>query len=280
MPRFAVARKSEHKRLRPTALTFLLWRLFAVAVLPVTTQAQMTEAEIIKLLAQDDLPAVRKKVEEIYRQRPSSAPAAYWRALMAEDGEEAAELFDEITLRFRNSEYADRAAYRLAQYHFARGNYHSAQKYFNDVMRRYPKSSLRCAARYFAAKSWLAAGALDSAIVELTACTQAFPETWVGALAREDLSQVSPEAFKKALAAPPQFTVQVGAYEKRDNATNQANKLRGMNYPAEVHERKQEKETRHLVWVGKFSTNEEAARYGEELRKKIGGKIQIVIHEP
>ncbi len=259
------------------SLIFLLIVLFTA---PAMLQAQITDEEIIKLLAQYDLPTVRAKVAGIYRQRPSSAPAAYWRASMTEDGEEAAELFDEILLRFRNSDFADRAIYRLAQYHFARGNYNTAQKYFFDLKQRYPKSPLYPAARYFAAKSWLAAGQADSAFVELNACVQSFPASWVAQLAKEDLDGLAPEELQKLQAAQPRYTVQIGAYSKRNNALKQADKLRDLNYQAEVVERPQEKESMHLVWVGNFASREEADRVADDLKKKIRESIQIVIREP
>jgi septal ring-binding cell division protein DamX len=275
---FAV-RKSEYAPPLPLTLAFLL-ALLAAMMVPSASHAQITEGEILKLLAQYDLPTARQKVDEIYRQRPSSATAAYWRALITEDGEESAELFDELILRFRSSDYADRAAYRLAQYHFARGQYHTAQKYFSDVRRRYPQSALRGAAHYFAAKSWLAAGETDSALTELTACAAAYAGTWIASLAREDLDHFAPEDLQKAQVALAKFTVQVGAYANRDNALKQVDKLKGMKYPAEVYERQQQKGKLFVVWVGSFTNREEAVRYGEELRKKLGGPFQIAIREP
>jgi TolA-binding protein len=266
-------------RLSPPALTFLFILVPAMLMAPQRLWAQISEEEILKMLAQYDVSAARQKIEEIYRQRPSSAPAAYWRALITEDAEESTELFDEILLRFRNSEYADRATYRIAQYHFARGQYHSAQKYFSDVTKRFPQSSLRDAARYFAAKSWMAAGEVDSAYAELRACISSHPNSWIGKLAKDDLDNLSPGDLQKAQAAMTKFTVQVGAYSKRDNALNQARKLKKLNYLAEVYE-KQQKDKLHVVWVGSFSTKEEASRLGDELRKKLGGQVQVVIREP
>jgi TolA-binding protein len=277
--RFSAVSKSEYLCFWRPTLTFLFMVVIEMLVIARCGNAQISEEQILKMLEQYDLQTARQKIEDIYRQRPSSAPAAYWRALITEDAAEAAELFDEVVLRFRNSEYADRATYRIAQFHFARGQYHSAQKYFSDVARRFPQSSLRGPARYFAAKSWLAAGEIDSAYADLLACADAGPETWFGKLAKEDLDGLSAGDLQKTLAAATKFTVQVGAYSKRDNAVKQAERLKGLNYAAEIYEKRQ-KEKLHLVWVGNFSTREEAARLSDELRRKLGGLVQVVIREP
>lgn len=280
MYRLPLKRKSEYTRQFPSALAFLFWFLLVFVFSLTDSRGQISEAEIVRLLAQYDLATAREKVGEIYRQRPSSAAAAYVRALLMEDAEEAAELFDELLMRFRSSEYADRATYRLAQYYFARGLYHSSHKYFMDVMRRYPQSSLFASARYFAAKAWLAVDEADSAITDLAACVRAYPDTWIATLAQEDLSHLAPENLQQTQSSHPQFTVQIGAYGKRDNAIKQANKITALGYPVEVRERKQGKENLHLVWVGSFTTKEEAIRYGDQLKKRIGGSFQIARREP
>jgi len=276
---FLALPKSESQRFAPPTLTFLFVFVLIAVLLPRLGFGQISEEEVLKMLAQYDLPTARQKIEEIYRQRPSSAPAAYWRALITEEAEEATELFDEVVLRFRNSEYADRATYRIAQYHFAQGQYHSAQKYFSDLYKRFPQSPLHGAARYFAAKSWMAAGQADSSYTELRACVDAYPNTWISKLAKEDLDHFSPDELQKAQVALTKFTVQVGAFTKRENALKQAKKLKAMNYPAEVFAR-QHRDALHLVWVGDFATRDEAVKFGDELRKKVGGQIQIVVREP
>jgi outer membrane protein assembly factor BamD (BamD/ComL family) len=263
----------------PPALTFLFVFVLTAFSIPTSGFSQISEDEVLKMLAQYDLQTARQKIEEIYRQRPSSAPAAYWRALMTEEAEEATELFDEVVLRFRNSEYAARAMYRIAQYHFAQGQYHSAKKYFSDLCQRFPKSSLFSAARYFAAKSWMAAGVADSAYSELHACVETYPNTWISKLAKEDLDHFSPDELQMAQIDGTKFTVQVGAFTKRENALKHAKKFKAMNYPVEVFSR-QYRDALHLVWVGEFTTREEAVKFGDVLRKKVGGQIQIVLREP
>jgi len=280
MLRWFRMRESEYAKRASRTLTFLFWVVLLGGMAPAGGGAQIVDDEELKLLAEYDLPAARKKVKELYQQRPSVAKIAYLRALLNEDGEEAAELFDEVVLRFRNSDVADRATYRLGQYYFARGLYHSAQKYFMDVKRNYPQSPLVGAARYFAAKAWLASGNGDSAVVELNACARDYPGSWIAALAQEDLGHLPADAMQKAYARLLKYTVQVGAYSKHDNAVAQVKQLQKRGYDADIQELQQGKQKMNFVWVGRFATREEAARFGEEIRKKVGGSYQVVRREP
>lgn len=280
MSRSPVNPESESARHSFSALAFLFAVLLAAVLAPLAGRAQIAEEEVLKLLAQYDLATARTKVNEICRKQPSSAAPAYTRALLTEDGEEAAALFDELLLRFRHAEHADRTTYRLAQYYFARGLYHSARKYFVDVMRWYPRSPLFGAAYYFAAKAWLAAGEIDSARIGLEGCASTYRSTWMAGLAQEDLNHLALAEAEPKPNSPTQFTVQIGAYSQRENALQQANRISALGYPVEVRERRQGKQELHLVWVGSFSTKEEAARYGDQLKGKIGGAFQIAKREP
>lgn len=99
-------------------------------------------------------------------------------------------------------------------------------------------------------------------------------------LAQEDLNHLALAEAEPKPNSPTQFTVQIGAYSQRENALQQANRISALGYPVEVRERRQGKQELHLVWVGSFSTKEEAARYGDQLKGKIGGAFQIAKREP
>lgn len=252
----------------------------AVALTPAAGRAQIADEHVLKLLTQYNLATARDMAIERYREQPSSSRAAYTRALLTEDGEAAVERLDQLLLLFRQAEESDRATYRLAQYYFARGLYYSARKYFLDVKRRYPRSPLCGPAQYFAAKAWLAAGEVDSARSELEAYTNVFSRTWMARLAQEDLDYIKLENAQPTPVAPLPFTVQIGAYRQRQNALKQATTISALGYPVEVRERRQGREELHLVWVGSFATRDEAARYGNQLQRKIGGAFQIAQREP
>lgn len=181
--------------------------LFAFALLCFTLSSppafsQITEEEILALMAENDLLLARERVQQARREAPTSAMLAYYSALLEEDADAAASSFLDFNKRFGDSAYGDDALYRLGQYYFARGNYSRSRQYFGELMSKPAGSPLAPAAQYLAAKTLLLSGDLFGAKGELEIIARQFPNTWMAKLAQEDLQS---EALKNlpANTAPP-----------------------------------------------------------------------------
>ena len=130
--------------------------LIAIAALflwPEISRSQISEPEILSLVAENQIAVAQERVRTAYQKNPNSALAAYYRALFEENADAATSSFQDVAKRFRSSEYAERALYRLGQYHFARGSYMRARQFFQELAANYPQSSWAAPGRYFAGKA-------------------------------------------------------------------------------------------------------------------------------
>jgi cell division protein FtsN len=73
------------------------------------------------------------------------------------------------------------------------------------------------------------------------------------------------------------YTVQVGAFSKRANASNLEAKLRSWGYQVEVVKRAGRHRTLYFVWVGSYGTREDALREARILENDRGLPYQIIL---
>ncbi len=181
---------------------FLALMLCCVCVFSPPAYSQISEEEILALIAANDLALARERVQEMRRTTPASALAAYYSAALEDDADAAASAFLDFVKRFEDSAYMDRARYRLGQYYLTRNNFNRSRQYFVEVANKHAGSALNPAAQYYAAKALLLAGDLYGAKAELENVVRRHAGTWPAKFAQEDLQQ---EALK---ALPPRIEEQ------------------------------------------------------------------------
>ena len=275
--------------------------LIAIAALflwPEISRSQISEPEILSLVAENQIAVAQERVRTAYQKNPNSALAAYYRALFEENADAATSSFQDVAKRFRSSEYAERALYRLGQYHFARGSYMRARQFFQELAANYPQSSWAAPGRYFAGKAAMISGETALAREELQVVAQNSAGTWMGDFAREDLARLPATAAvetapahkaadKKSEEQPKAeakdtrgenlpYALQAGAFSDKGKAQILEKQLKGSGYKTEVRERKEGARKYYLVWVGTFSRREEAWQGADELKKKYGVKSHVV----
>ncbi len=254
-----------------------------VMLLPAVAPAQISESEILSLLAANDLSTARARVREAQRQSPNSALVAYYSAFLEENAEIALPKFQELIKKFGSSEYALRAQYRVGQYYFARGSYHRARDAYLTLAQAHPESPLAAAAEYHAAKSLAILGENAPAYEELTAFVQKHPDAPLTAFAREDLESLpkisSAKAERKTKSPKISYTVQTGAFTQKNNAASQQKIFIKAGYKTEVSEKRDGNKKYYVVWVGKFSSREEARDFADRLNSQHKVKGSVVQRE-
>lgn len=248
---------------------------------------QISEDEIVALLERQELAAARTRINQAYRQYPNSAVAAYFHAMLEENGETANKLFQDVVTRFRGTVYAERALFRLGQYHFAEGTYNRARQYFINLLEQYPRSRLASEATYYAAKSLLIIGTLAQAQEELSQCVEKYPGTWIAKFAADDLEKLQAPATRgkeKKPAAPapkPQglFTVEVGTFDNRQKATTHQAAFSKAGYPTAIKEESKGRKTIYKVLAGDFADRNLARNFADEMQRKFRVKCQVVKKE-
>lgn len=248
---------------------------------------QISEDEILSLLERQELAAARTQVSQACRQYPNSAVAAYFHAMLEENGETANKLFQEVTTRFHGTVYAERALFRLGQYHFAEGTYNRARQYFTSLIEQYPRSQLVSQASYYAAKSLLIVGTMPQARNELSRCVEKYPGTWIAKFAAEDLAKLQPspapskEKKPTEVALKPQglYTVEVGAFDNRQKATNHQAAFSKAGYPTAIKEEPKGRKTIYKVLAGDFADRNLARKFADEMQRKFKVKCHVLKRE-
>lgn len=259
----------------------------ANCLLALAAFGQISEDEILSLLERQELATARVRINQAYRQYPNSAVAAYFHAMLEDDGETANKFFQEVAARFRGTIYAERALFRLGQYHFAEGTYNRARQYFTSLLEQYPRSRLASEASYYAAKSLLIIGTLPQAREELSRCLEKYPGTWIAKFAAEDLEKLQTpvrEGKDKKLteAAPaPQkiqglYTVEVGSFDNRQKAISQQAIFSKAGYPTAIKEEPKGRKTIYKVLVGDFADRDRARNFSDEMQRKFKVKCHVL----
>ncbi|MGH7450344.1 MAG: SPOR domain-containing protein, partial [bacterium] len=258
-------------------LTIALW------LLPLAASSQIKEEDMLALLEKNDLVTARDKVYQVYRKYPSSATAAYFHALLQENADTAIKLFQEISTRFQNTVYAERALFRLGQYHFADGTYQRARQYFLNLLEQYPASNLAPQAAYYAAKSLLIIGNSPQIRDELSRCAEKYPGTWMANFAADDLARLKTPANhhasdpKKQPVAP--YAVQIGAYTSRENAASHQRSFSKAGYSALIKEKNEGRRVYYQVLVGEFTDRNKARAFADEIQRKYKLRCNVVKRE-
>lgn len=187
-----------------TSIRFLALTLCCVGLFSPPAYSQITEAEILALIAANDLALARERVQEMRRTSPTSALAAYYSAVLEDDADAAASAFLDFVKRFDDSAYMDRARYRLGQYYFTRNNFTRSRQYFVEVTNKHAGSALAPTAQYYAAKTLLLAGDLYGAKTELENVSRRHSGTWLAKFAQEDLQQEALKTLPPRMEEQPQ----------------------------------------------------------------------------
>lgn len=252
--------------------------------------AQSEETEILALIANADTEGAKKKVDELSRRQPGTAKALYFKALIEKDAEQAIKIYNDILLLHRNSEYAPKAHYKVALYYFTKGFYFSARKNFLDVVKKYPRSQISDEASYYASKCLLVTGKPDSARMELKSIIAQNVSTTVRELVTEDLKILEPELNETPaevnLPSPSQpsnhsnakknYTIQIGAYSRHENAESQKKYFELQGYQIEVVRERVNRRYLYKVYIGRYENQDEAERYARNIKNKYGLSYRIV----
>lgn len=259
-----------------------------------SVSAQSDEKTVLHLLSNNEFVKAQALVNEIVGQRPGTAKALYFQALIEKNADTAIKRYNDILLLHKNSPFAAKALYKVCQYYFVKGFYFSARKNFLDLVNRYPDFAFRHDAGYYAAKCLLMTGKSDSAQIELNALLQANLSEDVRELIREDLQALQDERAKirqPVVSAPPlepplpasspkpeprNYTVQIGAYSKLENANSQKKYLTRYGYSVDVVRAKVNRRYLYKVYVGRFASKTEAEQLAAALKAKHGMSYRII----
>jgi tetratricopeptide (TPR) repeat protein len=233
-------------------MKFILALPLLVALAWTTAVAQDSEPDINSYIARINSgqgEEVRNEIPTLLAKYPNNPGVLYLQALVTSDGGEAVRIYQSIVDNFPKSEWADDALYKVYQFYYALGLYRTAELKMDQLRKEYPDSKhLR---------------------------TVAEPDTKGLAEEREQSpappapdTTARPVVHEPATPPPARFALQVGAFTTQVNAERQKQFFEQLGYPVEVLNKVKDNRALFLVWVGSYTTYDEAKAGGAEIKKK------------
>jgi tetratricopeptide (TPR) repeat protein len=233
-------------------MKFILALPLLVALAGTTAVAQDSEPDINSYIARINSgqgEEVRNEIPTLLAKYPNNPGVLYLQALVTSDGGEAVRIYQSIVDNFPKSEWADDALYKVYQFYYALGLYRTAELKMDQLRKEYPDSKhLRSVAE---------------------------PDTKGLAEEREQSpappapdTTARPVVHEPATPPPARFALQVGAFTTQVNAERQKQFFEQLGYPVEVLNKVKDNRALFLVWVGSYTTYDEAKAGGAEIKKK------------
>ncbi len=264
------------------------------------TVAQSTEPDIKKYVAavnSGNAEEVRKELPALVAKYPNNPGVLYVQGLVTHEGSEALRTYQSIVDNFPESEWADDALYRVYQFYYALGLYRTAEIKMQQLAERFPNSPYVKAAGTQTTQSSVVTDEPDAVPpvstppAPETSKTETpkaetprieAPKTEAPAKEKElpvvpppDASagtQPSPEStpVQSDTGIPVRFVLQTGAFGQQSNAEVLKTKFEAAGYPVEMISKVKDTRALFLVWVGSYSTYEEARAAAQEIKRTMG----------
>lgn len=267
-------------------LLLLIW-------LSAPANSQDYAREILTWLQSHSKAELRSRLASVRDKYPNSAAPLFLEAYIEEDGVRAVELYRRLVDQFPTSQFTDHALLRLGQYYFSTGSFVVARQYFDNLVDQFPNSVLIHEARYLAARCLIASGYFATAEQELKALMKKYPKSPFKNHAKAALSDIerlvkSNSESERSTNAPMNpasgsassknkpYSIQIGAFSERNNAQKLQKHYSELGYACRIETKDIDGIVFHLVWVGEFETEDQAARFGEVFKNLHGIPYRVV----
>ncbi len=214
--------------------------------------------KVIQDIERGETEKARIILVSLEKDNPNSSEVKYLKALLHEDGNEAARLYKEIVYSSDYSELKDDALFKLYQYHYSRGQFSESDKYARMLRESFPESEY---VNYLQRKN------LSQSRIPVE---QSFQQKFLN-----DTSQTSEQSFQnlQSQSFTSGFSIQVGAFSTYSNAIRFASQFQ--NYSTKISEKESGGKRLFVVLVGNYSTESEARNILQLLKNqyKVDGII-------
>jgi tetratricopeptide (TPR) repeat protein len=256
--------------------------------------AQDFEDDLVSWLEKHSKEELKSRLETIKKKYPNSAVLIFLEAYVEEDGDRAVDLYKQLVEKFPGSKFTSNALFKLAQYYYAVGSYVSARQYVDNLVDQFPGSPLVPEAKFLAARCLIATGYYVAAEEELKDIIKKYSKSSCKNYAKAELTSLNelekqsinppqsenvPTDFKQPIenfAGNGKYTIQIGAYQDKNNALKQKDLYSQQGYLASVETKYVNNSLLYLVWIGDFETEDQAARFGEVFKNLHGISFHVV----
>lgn len=216
----------------------------------------------IKMLEEGKADQVKAELPSLMSKYQNHPGIMYLQGRLALNGAEAAKYYQSVVDNFPKSEWADDALYRVYLYYASLGLARTAELKLQQLRKDYPHSP------YLREKPPVVQTPEEKEPTVIIPPPVVPPES-------TETSKKDGETKASSTMESGLYAIQVGAFSSLDNATKLKSFFEELSYPVEVQNKVRGGQSLYLVWVGHFSTADEAKRFAAEVKSKH--KIESIV---
>ena len=249
--------------------------LLTLLVLFIWTSLAVAQSNVESLVKEGKFAEARELLPALIKEKPDDAGTIYFQGLLEKKGEISLKYFESLLSKHPKSEYADDALMQISEYRYARGLYISAERTLLMIPRKYPESEHVERAINLLMQAMLVTGKADTAKMYL----DVFKKKWKNLdveLPESELAKLTEPAESSAAVKNEEYTIQIGAFGSKENAQRQKDVFKERGYKVSLGKKKVANKQLHLVWVGSYSSYDDALAEARMLKAKFGVNYGIV----
>jgi tetratricopeptide (TPR) repeat protein len=193
---------------------------------------------------------VRYELIGLKEKYPGDPSVMFLEGVLTENGQKAVVIYQKVVVEYPDSKYADAALYRIYSYYYALGLYESATEKLNKLIADYPKSP------------YIRIAKQNQLPVN--------PD-----ITQEDESDTTQQKNEDLKGTDYKFTIQAGAFSNNENAKSLQLKFEKSGIFSEIKDKLVAGTTFHVVYVGKFVTENDAENFLQTINDKfeLSGRV-------
>jgi len=214
--------------------------------------------KVIQDLEKGEVEKARILLVSLEKDNPNSSEVKYLKALLSEDGVEAARLYKEIIFSSDDSDLKDDALFKLYQYHYSRAEFNESDKYARMLRETFPTSEY---VNYLQRKN------LYQSRLQVQ---QNFEQKILSDTSQKTTQSTTPQT---QISPTSGYSIQVGAFSTYSNAIRFASQFQ--DYKTKISEKEKEGKKLYVVLVGNFKSETDARNALQVLknRYKVDGIV-------
>lgn len=212
----------------------------------------------LKMIEKGQINQAQVDLENLKSEFPDHPDIIFLDAVLTSDGKRAFKKYSRVYKLFPDSRFADAAVFRMFSYHFALGQYKSAENYKIILEDEYPRSPyIKIAHR-------------NSKNVDLAKKSDFKSERPTSA------NLNSNQRFAKKRPANYNYTIQAGAFISKENAGKLSDRFTRRGFPVHILKKDVAGSILNIVTVGEFVSMEEARTALQSINREYDIKGRII----
>ncbi len=197
---------------------------------------------------------VRNELTDLKERHPESPSVMFLDGVLTENGQKALMIYQKIVDEYPESKYADAALYRIYSYYYALGLYESASKKLSLLINNYPASPY----------------------INIAKQNQLLINSDIEKEEDKVIRYGRDEQTIDDASGSYKYTIQAGAFSNMENAKSLQENFQKSGLYSQVKAKQVAGTTFHIVYVGRFVTDDEAESFLRTINTKFNLTGRVV----